>query len=86
MSVAAARRFVPVVDYPSSDGEPMAETDLHRDEMVALIEALKRRYADRPDAYVAGNLLVYYEEGNPSARFTPDVMVVLGAAKRQRRT
>jgi len=74
------------VDYPESDGEPMAETDLHRDEMVALIEGLKGRYESRPDVYVAGNLFFYYEEGKPSAVFAPDTMVVLGVEKRQRRT
>jgi len=74
------------IDYPESDGEPMAETDLHRDEMVALIEGLKGRYESRPDVYVAGNLFFYYEEGNPSAVFAPDTMVVFGVEKRQRRT
>ena len=74
------------VDYPESDGEPMGETDLHRDEMVALIESLKGRYESRPDVYVAGNLFLYYEEGNPSAVFAPDTMVVFGVEKRRRRT
>jgi Uma2 family endonuclease len=84
MSGAAAKRLVEI-EYPSSDGKPMAETDRHRDDMVALIEGLKARYADQADAYVAGNLLVYYEEGNPKARFAPDVFVVFGVPKRQRR-
>ena len=35
--------------YPTSDGKPMAETDKHRDLMVYAIEALKARFADRPD-------------------------------------
>ena len=74
------------IDYPESDGEPMAETDLHRDEMVALIEGLKGRYESRSDVYVAGNLFFYYEEGVPSAVFAPDVMVVFGVEKKQRRT
>ena len=74
------------IDYPESDGEPMAETDLHRDEMVALIEGLKGRYESRSDVYVAGNLFFYYEEGNPSAVFAPDTMVVFRVEKRQRRT
>lgn len=84
MSGAAAKRLVEI-EYPSSDGKPMAETDQHRDDMIALIEGLKARYAQRPDAYVAGNLLVYYEEHNPKARFAPDVFVVLGVPRRRRR-
>lgn len=83
MSGAAAKRLVEI-EYPSSDGKPMAETDQHRDDMIALIEGLKARYAHRPDAYVAGNLLVYYEEHNPKARFAPDVFVVLGVPRRRR--
>ena len=42
--------------YPESDGEPMAETDLHCQEMNSLIEALADRYRQMPDVYVAGNL------------------------------
>ena len=35
-------------DYPTSDGKPMAETDIHRDLMLALIETLKWWYGDVP--------------------------------------
>ncbi|MBI3202088.1 MAG: Uma2 family endonuclease [Myxococcales bacterium] len=63
----------------------MAETDVHRDELVAAVESLKARYASRDDVYVAGDLLVYYEEGNSKARFAPDVFVVFGVPKRPRR-
>lgn len=73
------------LEYPSRDGRPMAETDAHRDELIAALDALKARYADRDDVYVAGDLLVYYEEGNPKARFAPDVFVVFGVPKHQRR-
>lgn len=73
------------VYYPESDGKPMAETDLHRDEMFDLIARLRSRYADRPDVYVSGNLLLYYEEGNPRAAVAPDVFVVLGVPAGRRR-
>jgi Uma2 family endonuclease len=73
------------VDYPETDGKPMAETDLHRDEMADTIGLLKHRYRGAPRTYVAGNLLVYYEEGNPSACFAPDVFVVFDTHKRRRR-
>ncbi len=85
MSSAALPTGAPVA-YPESDGQPMAETDLHRDEMMDLINGLKDRYRDDPTAYVAGNLFVYIVEGDPSAVFAPDVMVVFGVEKRQRRT
>lgn len=76
----------PAVHYPESDGQPMAETDAHRDEMAELIQTLKRHFRHRPDVYVSGNLLIYYEEGNPKARRAPDVFVVLGVTAEQRRT
>jgi Uma2 family endonuclease len=74
------------VKYPDSDGKPMAETDLHRDEMLELIAMLRVRYEDRADVYVSGNLFVYYEEGNPAAVVAPDVFVVFGVPSARRRT
>lgn len=72
--------------YPESDGTPMAETDLHRDEMIDLIKALDRRYRDEPDVYVSGNLFFYYVKGDPRAVVAPDIFLVKGVAKRKRRT
>jgi Uma2 family endonuclease len=72
------------VEYPTSDGRPMAETDWHRDLMLALIQTLATYYADRPRVYVSGNILVFYEEGNPRRHLSPDVLVVKGVAKRSR--
>ena len=54
---------LPVVEYPSSDGKPMAETPVHRDVMIDAIQILKRRFASRSDAYASGDVLMYYEEG-----------------------
>ncbi len=72
------------VEYPSSDGKPMAESDLHRDEMIDLIQALRRRYREVPDVYVTGNLFLYYLEGDPKAVVAPDVFVVKGIPKGDR--
>ncbi|MFO0967424.1 MAG: Uma2 family endonuclease [Gemmataceae bacterium] len=72
------------VDYPTSDGKPMAETDLHRDEMFDSIRTLEDRYADRDDVYVSGNLLIYYERGNKRKHVAPDTFVVFGVPKRKR--
>jgi Uma2 family endonuclease len=77
---ARARR----VHYPESDGKPMGETDLHRDLMTDLIFALKW-FLRSTRAYVAGNLFIYYEEGNPRAAVAPDVFVALGVEQRRRR-
>jgi Uma2 family endonuclease len=63
----------------------MAETDVHIDALIYLREALKDYFREAPQVYVAGNLLLYYEEGNPAACVAPDVFVVQGVAKRERR-
>ncbi|MBW3541361.1 MAG: Uma2 family endonuclease, partial [Planctomycetes bacterium] len=63
------------IEYPESDGRPMGETDLHRDWMVRLIELLRYRYRGQR-VYVSGDLLVYYEEGNPQKYVVPDTFVV----------
>jgi len=77
--------FRPPVYYPESDGEPMAETDTHINLLIYLREALTDYFRDDPDVYVAGNLLVYYQEGNPTRFIAPDVFVVKGVPKRNRR-
>jgi Uma2 family endonuclease len=71
--------------YPESDGKPMAETDLHWDETVELTLRLKARYAADPRVYIASDLFIYFEEGNPRAAVAPDVFVVFGVPKGQRR-
>src|SRR4051794_3155494 len=73
------------IDYPTSDGKPMAETELHRDLMFDLIESLKDHFADQPDIYVSGDLLVYYERGNRRKHVAPDVFMVRGVPKLPRR-
>ena len=72
------------VDYPTSDGKPMAETDFHRDLMVDLIETLRAHFATDPMVYVSGNLMLFYEEGNKRKHVSPDVMVVRGIPKQRR--
>lgn len=72
------------IEYPSSDGEPMAENDITRDYMTYSVESLKSYFETRSDVYVSANSFVYYEEGNKSAVVAPDVSVVVGVRKRQR--
>src|SRR6266852_7028265 len=71
-------------DYPTSDGKPMAETDDHRDLMLALIETLKLYYAASALVYVSGNLLIYYVPGDTRRHISPDLFVVRGIAKHNR--
>lgn len=74
------------IHYPESDGKPMGETDVHIDALIYLREVLRDYFRDEPQMYVAGSMLLYYEEGNPAACVAPDVFVVQGVAKGERRT
>ena len=77
-----------VIEYPCSDGQPMAETQLHGASMVYVNYALKRWFAKdgRTDVHVGMNSFLYYEQGNPRAVVAPDVYVVVGAPEYLRDT
>jgi len=85
MATAPRTRAARDVDYPTSDGKPMGETDLHRQDMVDVIETLEDHYAGDPDVYVTGNLLLFYERGNRRKHVSPDAFVVFGVPKLPRR-
>src|SRR5262249_26300187 len=51
-----------------------------------LREALQDVFAGCADVYVASNMILYYEQGNPSARRDPDVLVARGVGKHLRRS
>ncbi len=72
--------------YPETDGKPMAETDLHRNVMIKTILILSEYYKEDSDAYISGNLMMYYIKGNPRRSISPDVFVSFGVGKGQRRT
>lgn len=74
------------LEYPDSDGEPMAESDFQLIPLIYAITALRIYFQDHPDVYVAGDMLLYFEQGNPKAVVAPDVFVVVGAPKRRRRS
>ena len=74
------------IEYPTSDGQPMAETTLHRVVMSDVIQGLERRFADTPDVWVGGNLFLYYEKGNPLKSVSPDVQFSRGVGKAFRDT
>jgi len=78
----------PKVAYPERDGKPLAETQAHLDQIIYLLVALQQFFASARDVFIAADLLLYYEEGDPRQRVAPDVFVARGVpdAKRQRRT
>jgi Uma2 family endonuclease len=80
-----SRQHTKPLHFPESDGKPMAETDKHRNQMIALLNALEEYY--RPDAgvYVTGNILVHYcDEAGEWKFLAPDIIVVKGVEKKDR--
>ena len=76
----------PAVEYPCSDGQPMAETEFQLIPLINAISALRAHFASREDVYVIGNMFLYYQEGNPRAVVAPDLFVVVGVPKHKRHT
>ena len=74
------------IHYPESDGKPMGETSFHVAAILYLLGALQAYFRHAPDLYVAADMLFYYEEGDPTVYKVPDVFVVKGVAKHDRRT
>lgn len=66
-------------EYPSSDGEPVAETYDHFYAITVLLEML-RQYLTGRQATVLGNQFLYYAQGLPRMRVAPDVMVIFDVA------
>src|SRR4051794_13968921 len=73
------------VDYPTTDGKPLAETEIHFSEIVELWLLLKDYFENDPNVYAGSNNLIYYKEGDNKARFAADVYVVFGVPNITRR-
>ena len=78
--------IAPTLVYPESDGEPMAETPKHQQVMIDCMDILRNHFRRFADVYIAGNMLLYYEEGNPRKSVSPDVFMVRGLSKKELRT
>jgi Uma2 family endonuclease len=74
----------PAVEYPSTDGEPMAQNTKQYRYITTIQGGLAAMFRDRPDVFVAGDLFWYPIEGDNKTRAAPDVMVVFGRPKGDR--
>ncbi|WP_207691682.1 Uma2 family endonuclease [Desulfonema limicola] len=72
------------ITYPESDGRPMADNTKQFNWIVKIKEGLEVMFADRPDVFVAGDLLWYPVKGDNKKRAAPDAMVVFGRPKGHR--
>ena len=72
------------IEYPESDGLPMADNTLQYRWIVTIQGGIDALYQDDPNIFVAGDLLWYPVEGNNKIRVAPDVMVAFKRPKGDR--
>jgi Uma2 family endonuclease len=73
----------PPVEYPDSDGQPMAENTRQYEYIVTIKGGLDVLFA-AAEVFVAGDLFWYPVEGHPEIRVAPDVLVAFGRPKGHR--
>jgi Uma2 family endonuclease len=81
MSISIPSVPRPKIIYPDSDGKPMADNTLQFQWIVTIKEGLERVFHDRPDVFVAGDLLWYPVEGHPKVCQAPDTLIAFGRPK-----
>ncbi|HBC42031.1 MAG TPA: hypothetical protein DCZ88_09075 [Pseudanabaena sp.] len=69
----------PEIFYPSEDGEPLAETSIHADAIIVTVGVLRNylasKFSERSPVVLADQFL-YYAQGFPKLRVSPDIMVI----------
>jgi len=70
--------------YPSSDGEPMAESTIQYKLIVTIKEGCESLFEDDPNVFVAADLLWYPVERRNDISQAPDTMVIFGRPKGER--
>jgi len=73
------------ISYPSEDGEPLAETSVHADAIMATVAVLRNYLAEKFAArspVVLADQFLYYAQGFPRLRVAPDVMVIFDIAQK----
>lgn len=80
--MSIAERIQPTeIVYPDSDGQPMADNTLQFEWITTIKGGLDHLFQDDPNVFVAGDLLWYPVEGEPTLRCAPDVLVAFGRPK-----
>lgn len=74
------------IDYPDCDGQPMANNTMQFRWILVLQQNLDWLFAENSMVFVAGDLFWYPLEGRNTIATAPDVMVVFGRPKQERRS
>jgi hypothetical protein len=84
MTIATQSTSKQVIDYPDCDGQPIGEDTLHFEWIIRIEQWLEVHYFHDPNVFVAGDLLWYPVEGEPTIRTAPDALVAFGIPKGHR--
>jgi Uma2 family endonuclease len=84
MSVSLQPHIPEDIDYPESDGQPMADNTRQFRWIVVLFGNLAAWFRDDPNVFVSGNQFWYPVKGNRDLSVAPDVYVVFGRPKGDR--
>lgn len=76
----------PPLVYPESDGKPMADNTKQFRWIYMLFANLAALFMDAEEVFAGGNLMWYPVEGEPDIKEAPDVFVVFGRPKGDRRS
>ena len=74
------------IEYPDSDGLPMAENKEHLVWIFKLFHGVEALFRHHPKVFVGSDMFWYPVKGNASIRTAPDVMVVFDRNKDMRRS
>ena len=72
--------------YPASDGQPMADSTIQYQWITTIKGGCDALFKDDQNVFIAGDLLWYPVEGSNTISQAPDVMVVFGRPKGDRRS
>jgi Uma2 family endonuclease len=72
--------------YPESDGKPMADNTKQFRWIYVIFANLAALFMEEKEIFVGGNLFWYPVEGEPDTKQAPDVFVVFGRPKGDRRS
>ena len=78
---ASGKPTVYIEGYPSEDEDPMPAGEFHGMQMHTLFDQFLRYFQAHPHIHVSMDNFVYYQEDDLRKVVSPDVYVVLGAAR-----
>ena len=77
---AAETSVATEIFYPETDGMPLPDGFYQYSHFLEILSILKSFYSLREDVVVAGDVFIYYVEGNPRVTVAPDCFVVFGVS------